>query len=218
MKFFIATNNYVVKGTVREYLKKQFPMVEIFDVMKDEDFLYHLEGQDETFFLVEKFFLGLRIQEKMACLNVINKNIHFIFFETGLVCADGFGLRVRKLGASGFISNAENKDVLLPSITKILQGDKDFPEAVNYAVEHGEHLSTRATGELTDIEFDIAVMLAHGLTNKEIAYELSITPDCVRAHVYWIRKKIGYHNPEDYAEVYKQMVARVTGGWNGYQN
>ena len=35
MKFFIATNNYVVKGTVREYLKKQFPMVEIFDVMKD---------------------------------------------------------------------------------------------------------------------------------------------------------------------------------------
>lgn len=137
MKFFIATNNYVVKGTVREYLKKQFPMVEIFDVMKDEDFLYHLEGQDETFFLVEKFFLGLCIQEKMACLNGINKNIHFIFFETGLVCAGGFGLRVRKLGASGFISNAENKDVLLSSITKILQGDKDFPEAVNYAVEHG---------------------------------------------------------------------------------
>ena len=33
MKFFIATNNYVVKGTVREYLKKQFPMVEIFDVI-----------------------------------------------------------------------------------------------------------------------------------------------------------------------------------------
>ena len=136
---------------------KQIPMVEIFDVMKDEDFLYHLEGQDETFFLVEKFFLGLCIQEKMACLNGINKNIHFIFFETGLVCAGGFGLRVRKLGASGFISNAENKDVLLSSITKILQGDKDFPEAVNYAVEHGEHLSTRATGELTDIEFDIAV-------------------------------------------------------------
>ena len=218
MKLFIATNNYVVKGTVREYLKKQFPMVELFDVMKDEDFLYHLEGQDETFFLVEKFFLGLCIQEKMACLNVINKNLHFIFFETGEVCAEDFGLRVRKLGAAGFISNAENKDVLIPSLTRILHGGKEFPDAVNYAIKNGVHLSTRATGELTDTEFDIAVMLAHGLSNKEIAYELGITSDCVRSHTYWIRKKIGYHNPDDYAEVYNQMVARVTGGWNGCQN
>lgn len=63
-------------------------------------------------------------------------------------------------------------------------------------------------------EDDIEVSLINILKSDE----LGITPDCVRAHVYWIRKKIGYHNPEDYAEVYKQMVARVTGGWNGYQN
>ena len=62
----------------KEYLKKQFPMVEIFDVMKDEDFLYHLEGQDKTFFLVEKFFLGLCIQEKMTSLKGINDKLRFV--------------------------------------------------------------------------------------------------------------------------------------------
>ena len=218
MKLFLATSNYVVKGIVRENLKKIYPGVEVFDVLNDEDFMYHLECKDEIIFLIEKFFLGLCIQEKLTCLKAVNKNIRFVFFETGEVCAEFFGLRVYKLGAAGFISNADNKELLIRALKKILSWETYFPEDVDKGIKSGVHLHSRAVGELTDSEFSIAVLLATGMSPKEIAFEMSLSDKGVYSHIYWLRRKIGWHNPEDYAEVYKQMLARDMGGWIGCKN
>ena len=119
MKLFFATSNYVVKGTVKEFLKQKLPQVQTFDVLKDDDFKYHLGSDSDCVILVEKFFLGLCIQEKMTSLKGINDKLRFVFFETGESCSDFFGLRVHKLGASGFICNAETSETLLPALQKI---------------------------------------------------------------------------------------------------
>lgn len=217
MKLFFATTNYVVKGTVKEFIKQKLPQVQTFDVLKDEDFKYHLGSDSDCVILVEKFFLGLCIQEKMTSLKGINDKLRFVFFETGDNCSDFFGLRVHKLGATGFISNAEVRDELCPKLERVFAGCSVYPETVTDDIKKGMHL-TRAVGELTDTEFDVAVALAKGKTVKEIAYEMGVTDSSVRTYIHYLRLKIGYQNPADYAEVYRQMLDRNMGGWNGSQD
>ena len=143
--------------------------------------------------------------------------LRFVFFETGNTCSDFFGLRVHKLGATGFISNAEVRDELCPKLERVFAGCSVYPETVTDDIKKGMHL-TRAVGELTDTEFDVAVALAKGKTVKEIAFEMGVTDSSVRTYIHYLRLKIGYQNPADYAEVYRQMLDRNMGGWNGSQD
>lgn len=50
---------------------------------------------------------------------------------------------------------------------------------------------TAARFSLTPRERDMAAMIAKGLTNKEIAWELDISPATVRTHVYNLFQKVG---------------------------
>ena len=153
----------------------------------------------------------------MKSLSEINDKLRFVFFETGPFCSETFGMRVHKLGASGFICNAEDSNMLLPSLGQILSGVPSYPDSVMRDISNGQHL-TRAVGELTETEFNVAVALAKGKTVKEIAWDMHVTDSSVRSYIHYLRLKIGYQNPADYAEVYRQMLDRNMGGWNGSQD
>ena len=57
--------------------------------------------------------------------------------------------------------------------------------------------STRRTGQrsawhpLTDREFDVAFLVAKGMTNRQIAAKLVLSPKTVSAHVEHILTKLG---------------------------
>ena len=91
---------------------------------------------------------------------------------------------------------------------------KSFPEQVQYEIDSCTHINDKYyCSELTDREFYIAVHLAKGDAVKVIARDLHLTDHCVRSHIFYIRRKIGWKNLEDYAEIYKQMIDRDLGGW-----
>src|SRR5207302_9965301 len=50
-----------------------------------------------------------------------------------------------------------------------------------------------ATSELTRREREVAGLLAHGLTNREIAAQLFIAERTAEHHVEQIRNKLGFH-------------------------
>ena len=51
-----------------------------------------------------------------------------------------------------------------------------------------------AAGALSPRERDVALMLARGLTNKQVAAELVVSPATVRSHVERILDKLGLHS------------------------
>ncbi|SDH46548.1 non-specific serine/threonine protein kinase [Lentzea fradiae] len=84
-------------------------------------------------------------------------------------------------------------------------GDKAFSAAVAVGTAEGTSLERagrfllrrydreeEATGPLTKREMGVAVELARGATNKEIAAALSISPRTVEAHVDRILRKLGF--------------------------
>jgi DNA-binding NarL/FixJ family response regulator len=100
-------------------------------------------------------------------------------------------------GASGFIPKSANAATIGRAITTVLEGEVWLP-----AEAHGGQ--TQPTPEETDIagrvasltpqQFRVLTMLAEGLLNKQIAWELKVSEATIKAHMTAIMKKLGVQN------------------------
>ncbi|HKJ85146.1 MAG TPA: response regulator transcription factor [Spirochaetia bacterium] len=75
--------------------------------------------------------------------------------------------------------------------------------AIPAAVEEPPEVRARALG-LSEREAEIAVLIARGLTNKEIGAELFISAGTVRTHVYNLYRKVGVGNRVELVNVLRQ--------------
>jgi len=82
---------------------------------------------------------------------------------------------------------AETQRVLASRVVSIRRAGRQMsePEAISYA------LDGRVGGELTSRQFDVASLVAKGLSDKEIAGRLLISERTAENHVQHIREKLG---------------------------
>lgn len=94
-------------------------------------------------------------------------------------------------GASGFISKASDSTTLLNAIQVVLKGDT-YPDPK----DSKERDSNGEGGEvvITGRQHEILYLLSQGMLNKQIAYELSISSNTVKAHLHHIFKELNVHN------------------------
>lgn len=91
-------------------------------------------------------------------------------------------------GASGFLSKTARQEEILECIESVLAGEQWFdPEVLSEVAEIplAERLS-----RLTPQQLRIFQMIARGMLNKQIAFELEITEPTVKSHVTAILRKL----------------------------
>lgn len=98
-------------------------------------------------------------------------------------------------GASGFLNKAASVDEIQAAIAAVTKGQTYLPEiAKQYrpSTEHGQQDSiAEAIAALTGQQYIVLTMVAQGLLNKQIAYELDVTEATIKAHLTAIFKKLG---------------------------
>lgn len=100
-------------------------------------------------------------------------------------------------GASGFIPKSSPIARIEAAINAVLEGEVWLPEDVTLdeAVVGGEEADVAASlAELTPHQFRVLLMLAEGLMNKQIAWELGVSEATVKAHVTAILRKLRVTN------------------------
>lgn len=101
-------------------------------------------------------------------------------------------------GASGYIPKSTGLDEMAKAIAQVLDGDVWLPASV--ASSQPTHLSpdeadiAKRLRDLTPQQFRVLMMLADGLLNKQIAYELNVSEATIKAHMTAILKKLGASN------------------------
>jgi DNA-binding NarL/FixJ family response regulator len=112
---------------------------------------------------------------------------------------DEYVFEALRAGASGFLVKDTEPPDLLKAIRVVAQGDALLSPGVTrrliaeYASSAREAPRTRGDvlGELTEREREVVALVAHGLTNHEIADRLVISPATAKTHVSRALSKLG---------------------------
>ena len=101
--------------------------------------------------------------------------------------------RALELGASGFISKSASMDDMRNAIEAVLSGEISAPGDIDLGVERDPEISDliKRLQSLTPQQTRVLGMLAEGLLNKQIAYELGVSEATIKAHVSAILQKLG---------------------------
>ncbi len=101
--------------------------------------------------------------------------------------------RALQLGASGFISKSASMDVIRSGVENVLAGGVTVPAGIDLGVEADAEISEliKRLQSLTPQQARVLGMLAQGLLNKQIAYELGVSEATIKAHVSAILHKLG---------------------------
>ncbi len=100
-------------------------------------------------------------------------------------------------GASGYLPKSSSMQDIKEAINQVLAGHLWLPSDYdpNIAGSSEDELNiANILSTLTPQQFRVATMLAQGLLNKQIAYELTVTEATVKAHVTEIFRKLGVHS------------------------
>lgn len=100
--------------------------------------------------------------------------------------------RALELGASGYIKKSSSIDEIRASINKILAGGVVTPSNVELGSESDPEIQDliQRIQTLTPQQARVLGMLAEGLLNKQIAYELSVSEATIKAHVSAVLQKL----------------------------
>lgn len=102
-------------------------------------------------------------------------------------------------GAAGFIPKSASVDQIGEAIQVVLRGDNWIPPDIGGSdgirgASDSELALAQRIAELTPQQFRVLGMLAQGMLNKQIAYDLDVSEATIKAHVTAIMRKLQVSN------------------------
>jgi DNA-binding NarL/FixJ family response regulator len=122
--------------------------------------------------------------------------------EVRVVILTNFGLdeyifRALRAGASGFLLKDTRPDELLQALRVVMRGDALLSPAITrrliseFVARPPDALAAVGMQTLTNREREVAALVAHGLSNEEIAGAMVLSPATAKTHVSRAMIKLG---------------------------
>ena len=103
-----------------------------------------------------------------------------------------------QLGATGYVTKSAPLDVLQHAIDTVLSGESFVPADLSNAVAQAQDLIdadfAQRLAQLTPQQLRVLKMIADGLLNKQIAFEMNVQETTVKQHVSAILRKLNVNN------------------------
>ncbi|MAA63610.1 MAG: DNA-binding response regulator [Alteromonadaceae bacterium] len=111
-------------------------------------------------------------------------------------------------GASGFIPKSAPLPTITAAIQDVLDGEVWLPPGVADKIDRMHADVTDFSDKLASLtpqQFRVLGMLAEGLLNKQIAYDLDVSEATVKAHITAVFRKLGVRNRTQAVIAIQQM-------------
>jgi NarL family two-component system response regulator LiaR len=113
---------------------------------------------------------------------------------------DQFVFRLLQAGASGYLLKSVHSQELVAGVRAVNHGESVLHPAIarkvlsRFVITHAEPPAKSTPGGLTEREIELLRLMTRGLSNKEIASEVSLSIRTVQGHLRRIFKKLGVHS------------------------
>jgi DNA-binding NarL/FixJ family response regulator len=106
-------------------------------------------------------------------------------------------MRIIQSGARGYLLKEAMPEEMLTAIQTVHQGETFFsPDVARFALNHfvRGNADGAGTGELTNREKEVLILIAEGFSNKQIASRLSVGVRTVETHRERVMRKLDIHS------------------------
>ena len=192
LKFVVADDHPLFRGALKSALgslSQEASVLEAGDFEAAKSLI--LDNEDADLVLLDLTMPGASGLSGLIGLRGLNANLPII-----VVSAHDDPQTVRRsleLGASGFIPKSASMDDIRSGVQAVLDGEIYVPNGLDLGVEADAEISDliRKLQTLTPQQGRVLGMIAEGLLNKQIAYELQVSEATIKAHVSAVLQKLG---------------------------
>ena len=145
--------------------------------------------------------IGMKDIKDVSVVELIRKNMPDIkIIGMGFIPTQADIVEFVEAGASGFILKNATVKEFIATIRSVVQGVKVLPPSLAGSLfSHVIEIAIKKRGKIANVvrmtkrEREIIVLIADGLSNKEIAQQLNIATHTVKSHVHNIMEKLALH-------------------------
>ncbi len=191
--FIIADDHPLFRTAMVQTLTRQYPKAALVEA---ED-LHSLQQVIPRYKEADLVLLDLHMPGACGFSGLIFITNHFPSLPVLMVSAsDDVDIIQRAIehGAAGFLSKTASMEEIAEAIAAVLDGEIFLPKGITVSqtpLSQQERDLASIVASLTPSQFRVASMLAEGLPNKLIAYELHVTEATVKAHITEVFRKLG---------------------------
>jgi DNA-binding NarL/FixJ family response regulator len=194
MRILIADDHPVVREGISHILTRAFKGVSVEGVPDARQLLQQLGKGRWDLLLLDLTLPGRsgldalkQVKQEQPRLPVLVLSMH---------SENDYGIRALKAGASGYLTKEAVPEQLVKAVNKLIKGGVFVSDSLaeRLAVNLSRKIDILPHETLTDREYEVMRLIASGLTNSEIAKQLSLSPKTISTFRAHILHKMGLRN------------------------
>jgi DNA-binding NarL/FixJ family response regulator len=199
IRILVIEDNPVLRDGITAMLNEQADMHVVATIGSGNNVLLKASQTKSHVILMD---VGLKNFKESSVVESIKKKMPEIkVIGMGFVPTQSDIVEFVEAGASGFILKVATVKEFIGTIRSVAQGIKVLPPSlagslfshvIELALKKNKGKITSAV-RMTKREREIIVLIADGLSNKEIAQQLNIATHTVKSHVHNIMEKLALH-------------------------
>jgi DNA-binding NarL/FixJ family response regulator len=200
IRILIIEDNRVLRDGLTETLNEQTDLHVVSTIGSGNNVLLIARASKPDLILLD---VGLKNLNELSVVESVRKNLPDAkVVGMGFIPTQSDILEFVSAGASGFILKDATIKEFLGTIRSVARGEKVLPPSLTDSLfSHVVHLALKSNKgkglsavRMTKREREIIVLIADGLSNKEIAQNLNIATHTVKSHVHNIMEKLALHS------------------------
>lgn len=214
VRVLIIEDNRILRDGIKAIINKQSDLKIVAASAGNHDTLLQARRLKPNIVLID---LGLRNENGLRVVNTLTRELpHISIIGMGLIPTQLDIIEFVQAGAAGFILKDATIEDFLGTIRAVSRGMKILPplmtgslfsHVVEHALQKGKGKLPEAV-RMTKREREIIVLIAGGMSNKEIAQRLNLSTYTVKSHVHNILEKLALHSRLEIAAHSYGNVAR----------
>ena len=180
MKILIADDHALYRDGFRFNLTNLFPDIQIQDAASVEQTIDILKKNPDTDLALVRFPLSTPAwEDSIAKMRGITPKVRI-----GIIADQADNYNIKKalnLGICCYLPKNIDTKVLNSALNLVLNGGTYFPP--NILHQSFDHTKIANGKRLTNRQFEVLTYLAQGLSNKQIAYQISVSEATVKLHI-----------------------------------
>lgn len=200
IKILLIEDNRILRDGIKAIIEREADLRIVGASGGNHDALVQARNLKPQVILMD---LGLRNTNGLRIVTTLTKELpQTRIIGMGLIPSQQDIIELVQAGAAGFILKDASIDDVLGTIRSVARGIKILPpvltaslftHVVDLALQKGMIKPSNAA-QMTKREREVIVLIAEGMSNKEIAQRLNLSTYTVKSHIHNILEKMALHS------------------------